>query len=575
MVGAYAHDDSDEYAVIDNVDERIEQLKRAIREQEFLLSVLKDQQAEDDDRIQELKDRIKHVSWQLKSNSSGQDERLWARYELNLRRLQDLADEGRVLKKELDYLMDINMRDLEHELLEETKRLNDLNLSWARKQNVSTGQVTTFDDPAYTEADRIRARAQALVASRINANKELRNYVQTEEERARQRTDSVERLMSELRNLHSSARDIIRFSIPDADAYLNTSSTDHMRQRQMFEKGLYVSEELAQFIDSLDRSALIVAPEPVRYPTVLAPQQYEYNPSIPTSAPPVPTTQRPRSPRSVVDIKAEAQRRIEQRRQLFMKSQPPSSQQQLLQVSASSRPSSVKSDNHEEKAAQERMRRAEAEARERLQAMHDQRLKARQEAEEKRRQAAEAKQKEMERIRLQEEQKQREAEEARLKQEEERRQKEREEQERRGQELALRQKQEEELRQQRIRQAAEQAAREKRLRQEEIEKRERERQAAALEAEKRRRAWLEAEEEKKRQREQNIARMKAEEEEKKRREQKQKEEEERRRKEQLQREEEERQRLLDEQNQIQIKETAGTSGYGVDIEDEVDFSTSK
>ncbi|KAI8146299.1 hypothetical protein BJV82DRAFT_412188 [Fennellomyces sp. T-0311] len=515
----------------DRQNERIERLRKSIREQSILLSVV---DTDDSTNIEELKRKIRNVSHELK-NSKRQP--AWTRYELNMRRLQDLTDEGHTLKKEIDYLINIGVKNVQAEL--------------------------DADHP------------------------------------------DVQRIVNDIDKLHQDAHETLKFDLPVIDGYHDMNRKQN-RDRQMFEKGLFVSEQVARFIDQLEHEPRFTT-SPLSYdkprsaPSIIRNDEdyLSYNPT----PPPVPTTQRPGSPRSAADIKAEAQRRIEQRRLLFVNKYP----KQQRSSENLRRKSEDPDISQDEKAAQERLRKAEADARERLQNVQKQRAKARQDAEEKRKQAAaqrEAEQREQERLRQLEEEQERKEQEAlaehRRKVEAEameRRRKEIEEQERRERELALKREEEEkaaeEVRQRRIRQAAERAAREKRLRQEEIERKEREREAARLEAEKRRREWLEAEE--KRRQEKEAARLEQEDKERRIRE-----EEERRKQEELdaQRRKEEEEKAAAEaeaeaaaveaaaiqsnndlaQSDIeapamQQNSTAGTSGYGVDIEDEVDFTT--
>lgn len=337
---------------------------------------------------------------------------------------------------------------------------------------------------------------------------------------------------------------VTQSDLPAIDEYVRTADKE-IRDRQMFEKGLFVSPEIARFIDSLESDndgiqppfSSILEPKPQSAPILITPCDDTAASSHSHPPPPLPTSQRPASPRSEADIKAEAQRRIEERRLLFLKQK---SQQRSMEDLRKLHKPETAGASRSEQLAQERLRRAEAEARQRLQNMQQQRIKMRQEAEEKRRQAEE----EREAQRREEELKRKE-EEARAA--EERRQK------------------EEEMRQRRARLAAEQAAKEKKLLQEEIERRQREMEERRLEEERRRREWLEEQE--KRQKEREATKRQEEMEQ-----QQQREEAERKRQEA---EAEEKQAKEEQEERIYESETAGTSGYGVDIEDEVDFGTSK
>ncbi|KAI9247826.1 hypothetical protein BY458DRAFT_526897 [Sporodiniella umbellata] len=358
-------------------------------------------------------------------------------------------------------------------------------------------------------------------------------------------------------------------------------------ERDLFEYGINVHPALAEFIDQL------------KYP----------HRSAPVLAPPIPTSQRPSTPRSESDIKAEAFRRIQARKALLAQPTP----RKLIQTTEKATVS------EEVKAAQERMKQAEINARAHLDNMREKRNKVRQEAakaEEKRRQLAaeataaaeremalekERKQKEEEAKALKYKQAQEEkAERERLKREieMERVRKEKEEQDRLETEEQIQKEKEERLaqetRQKKARQAAEEAAREKRLRRIELEKHEKEIEEAKQKEMDRRKQWQETER-KRRQEEEEQIRKKEEEAvrlkkviDEENRLKLQKEEEKRRR---------EHEALLRKKKnntpeiQIQTEEsgendassvedrtrlnstTSGTSGYGIDIEDEVNFNT--
>ncbi|CAO3665847.1 unnamed protein product [Rhizopus stolonifer] len=338
--------------------------------------------------------------------------------------------------------------------------------------------------------------------------------------------------------------------------------------------------------------------------------KYPYKPTTSSFVPPIPTSQRPGTPRSEADIKAEAFRRIQARKALFAKPKQSSSDKLVTKNEVSK----------EVKAAQERMRQAEADARAHLDSMREKRKMIRQEAaeaEEKRRRAAAEAAVAAEREMLLEKKRKQQEEEERLtrmkRAEEERKEREKreelaemervrkEKEERDLLEMKERMKREEEerlaeeIRQRKARKAAEEAAREKRLRRIEIERREKEMAAARQQEVDRRKQWQETERQKRLEEEEQI-KEKEEEEAKLRRlfeeetrikTEKQKEEDERREHEAELRKKKE--KALQSQKEAKLKKkieaepinnkvhttstTAGTSGYGIDIEDEVNFNT--
>lgn len=109
--------------VHDDRQERLSALRKAIREQRILLSVYEDDA--DSKTLDDLKSRIRSVSRELKALGKTSDP-LWTRYQVNLRVLQDLVDEARALKKEVDYLMDTSIAKTHADLIAETERLTNL-----------------------------------------------------------------------------------------------------------------------------------------------------------------------------------------------------------------------------------------------------------------------------------------------------------------------------------------------------------------------------------------------------------------------------------------------------------------
>ncbi|KAL7334415.1 hypothetical protein PS15p_200047 [Mucor circinelloides] len=689
----------------------LEELRKSIREQKVLLAatagINEDEvDAYNDDHtnnydeyssIEDLKRRITSISKELyeKQQASANRGRTstqspaqwWARYQLNLRQMEDLADQRHTLMKEIDYL-NSGMKSLEEELNRESEKLKQYRLKAARVKKAAfatTGSSNDLDTTGMSESERIRAKAQAMVAARLNKSASTStssstatspSLLPTEDQDARVIVHA-NRLMDDFKSYQKEVESIMETDMKKIDQDLH-SGTKNLKDRQMFEQGLYVDDYVARFIDQLDRTYTIASASSIygssAPPEISAPPPPPLKNTSPyysqAPPPPIPTSQRPGTPRSAADIKAEAYKRIEERRKLFVKNTTDRHKFASASLDMKTEDSKI---SEEEKAAQERMRQAEADARARLEAMREKRDTLRREAaeaeEKKRKAAAEASAAaeaemlaEKKRKQLEEEERlakikraqealaekrrlEHEAEVERLRLErEERQRKEAAEREKREEEERIA----EEVRQKKARQAAEQAAREKRLRRIEIERREKEIEAARQEEINRRKQWEEAELQKRLDEERRIkekeeeaarARQRLEEEEARLEEQRRLEEQERQRIQmelELQKKREEEQLLeerrleeekiyqaeqklkeekrLEEQRQQQQHErevaaamaaeeaeraaaaakatytsdysssptnvsfsnlnstTAGTSGYGVDVEDEVNFS---
>lgn len=670
-------------------DATIDELKKSIREQKILLDAFGEDsfsyanhQYDNSTNINELKQRIISLTQEMYDKqqmaaSTGRSTlspaQWWARYQLNLRQLEDIADQRHALLKEIDYLVGTSIKNLQEELKEETEKLD---MAKAKANQVKRAAYSShsmnYDQPGMTESERIRAKAQAMVAARLgksNSSTTSSYGDRTEDENTR--SSNIHRLIDGIKQIQREVESIVEIDLTSVDKDLD-AGTKQLKDRQMFEQGLYVDDEVARFIDNLDRT-LITTSEKRSYNTSKRvqppppPPLYTKASSLYShSPPPIPTSQRPGTPRSEADIKAEAHKRIEQRKLLFTRdvNKPIALEDKVYSTEESNI-------SEEERAAQEKMRQAEINARARLDAMREKRNKLRKEAaeaeEKKRKAAAEASAAAEAEMLAEKKRKQKEEEERALKirkaQEEyaeqqrilrkaemERLRLEREEREKREAEERKKRDEEErlaeEIRQKKARKAAEQAAQEKRLRIMEIERREKEIEAARLEEINRRKLWEEAEnkkrleeeriirekeeeaarirqrldeedakaeeqrrlneEERQRLEEEAIARKKAEEmriEAEKRRKEQEAEmrlQEEKRREEEMKRQQEEQELAaaryaaeakaatitasanevfssspISTHLSIQNSTTAGTSGYGVDVEDEVNFSISK
>lgn len=524
----------------------IDELKKSIRDQKILLAATDQDSVQaynehqrHDISIEELKRRIISLNQEMYDKqqmaaSTGRSTlspaQWWARYELNIRQLEDIADQRQALLKEIDYLVGTNIKNLEDELIQETEKLNAAKTKTSQlKRSAYPSSFISYDQPGMSESERIRAKAQAMVAARLGRSSSSTTSLCSdngEEEDVRQRTSQFNQFMDEIKQIQRELESIIETDLNkvDEDLYLGTKQ---LKDRQMFEQGLYIDDQLARFIDTLERS-LVTSSQKRTY--LMA--QRSKPPPLPLSSiplyshppPPIPTSQRPGTPRSAADIKAEAHKRIEQRKLLFVKNsgKPETSEDK-------SQPTEKANVSGEERAAQERMRQAEVDARARLDSMREKRHKLRKEAaeaEEKKKIAAseataaaeaemlaekKAKQHEEEervaRIKkaqdelAEQQQVARKAEAERLRLEcEEKSKKEAEERKKHEEEERIA----EEIRQNEARKAAEQAAHEKRLRRMEIERREKEIEAARLEEIRRRKQWEETENEKRLEEERRI-----------------------------------------------------------------------
>ncbi|KAI9286625.1 hypothetical protein BC943DRAFT_351418 [Umbelopsis sp. AD052] len=314
-------------------------LQKSIREQKILLSALQDAApvAADND-IESLKRRIATVDKQIHGGDSrlksSKPELLLSRYSSRMRQLSDLADHQRSMRKEIDFTLNTTIKDLEKQLLRETEKLNEKEQELARiRDSKASGSTnTSLYNPSMTEADRIRSKAQAMIAARLNKT----SYVESAGAESKkvelaieERDCQLQRQMAKLDDLRHDLRKALEASIEASDLERNEKQ---LKEQRMFEDGLFVSEELSDFIDSIrrDRAKKAYGPPPATPPL---PRQYSpappplpaskyVRPSRPAAPPPIPTSLRPETPRSAEAIKAEAHRRIDEKRMSLQTLQP-------------------------------------------------------------------------------------------------------------------------------------------------------------------------------------------------------------------------------------------------------------
>ncbi|KAH8550754.1 hypothetical protein BGW37DRAFT_426985 [Umbelopsis sp. PMI_123] len=577
-------------------------LQKSIREQKILLSALLDSEnapAVSDNDIESLKRRIAMVDKQIHSNesrlNSTKPELLLSRYSSRMRQLSDLADHQRSMRKEIDFTLNTTIKDLEKQISRETEKLNqkEEELASIRDLKASGSTNGSLYNPAMTEADRIRSKAQAMIAARLNKTTYMES-TGTESKKVQlaieERDNQLLRQKAKTEDLRTDLHRVLDASIEASDLERNEKQ---LKEQRMFEDGLFVSEELGDFIDSLRRDPPPPLPAPI-------PLRSQHSRSM---APPIPTSLRPETPRSAEAIKAEAHRRIDEKRmslQTFNSIAPPT-------VIDSVEKSQLQDTQYKqqlqeaEKAAQAKLREAERQAQIRLAefnkrkeeaeasrlAAEEEERRLKQEAERK---ALQEEQERLERERSELEKKKKAEEEQRLIQEQiekERQRIEEEKQKIEREEKKARERQrklEEETRAaekakeeeaERLRRAQEELERAKKVeaeRRRELEAAERERQRL-LEIERQRLEAEKAAAERKRKEAEELERKRKEAEELERKRKAEEEaEEERKRLEQSKEEESEPESEPDSEGP-DANTTAGTAGFGTDLDDEVDFRT--
>jgi hypothetical protein len=371
-------------------NESLADLQKSVREQKILLSALQDHApASSMDDIDSLKKRIATVDKQIHSGgsrlNSSKPELLLSRYSSRMRQLSDLADHQRSMRKEIEFTLNTTIKDLEKQILRETEILDQKEQELARIRDVKGSGSTTYN-ASMSDADRIRSKAQAMIAARLNKT----TYVESTSAESKkvelaigERERQLQKKLAKVDDVRVDLRRVLESAINGSDIEQNERQ---LKEQRMFEDGLFVSEELSDFVESLrrDRAQKAAAGDHIgngtsRYgpPPATPPLPRQYLPAPPPlpsplpsrpslGPPPVPTSLRPQTPRSAEAIKAEAHRRIDEKRMSLQSPlvvAPISDESQLLNDDDAQYKVQLQ---EAEKAAQAKLREAERQAQIRL-----------------------------------------------------------------------------------------------------------------------------------------------------------------------------------------------------------------
>ncbi|KAI8069894.1 hypothetical protein BC940DRAFT_17332 [Gongronella butleri] len=404
--------------------------------------------------LEELKDHIRKTQDQLGRAFRGNAST--AAYFRNSDALLELLEEQATLQDELQYLCNRDIPVLARQLRSAATELRDAKVRDARRhdggQDFNAFLQATGPGGTVTESDRVRAKAKAMMAARKigtssakDANVELR--------RAEDEKTAYDRLADEAERDMERSREQLRDLAGDLRYLDKIRETAWVDDKKRFERGQDMSYDLRRFIDTLERDAPISANAPLSSsssytrtspapasasPTISSPSSAYASPSTTTRSPSTPS-----KPRTAEEIKKEAERRVQERLDALRRKREGASPSPAAKSPVSSSAPAAQVD-HEEQAAQQRLRDAELEAQAKLREREEEDARRRQQEEDA------AQQRRLDEERAQQERADRE------RAEQERRQKEEEDERRHEEELEQRRKavvqQEEEAR--RARQAA-------------------------------------------------------------------------------------------------------------------------
>jgi len=256
-----------------------------------------------------------------------------------MRQLSDLADHQRAMQKEIEFTLNTTIKDLEKQIARETEKLNQKELELARIRDAKASGSTAYNS-SMSEADRIRSKAQAMIAARLNKTAYTESSgaeAKKVESAIEDRDQQLQRELAKVDDVRSDMRRVLDAAMVSSDIEQNERQ---LKEQRMFEDGLFVSEELSDFIESLRRDRAQKTAVDQRYtngsnrygpPPAAPPLPRQYSPAppplpapVPTrhhtsslAPPPIPTSHRPQTPRSAEAIKAEAHRRIDEKRMSF------------------------------------------------------------------------------------------------------------------------------------------------------------------------------------------------------------------------------------------------------------------
>ncbi|OZJ02446.1 hypothetical protein BZG36_04392 [Bifiguratus adelaidae] len=401
--------------------ERIADLKAVLAEQETLLQQALDPNygvsKNDAEDIADLKERTKELETQIAAYGSSSKGGAWSKFAGNTKDLKSLLEQKQDVSAEaiasLEYeLPDLlqHIRKLDNQLHDMKCRAFEAKAGKAPAGDSESAIVGTGPNGEVTEQDRRRAKAQAMLAARMEkitgkasstfarspASLDSQDAAKREKEALdaeyRSRQDRLFDLEAEIRRLNSL---VIGpgFDTNDVQADLDEYEKE-VNERAKWEDGIGVDPEVSQFISELKASydysnyastdyttstkepsysSHLSSSYKSEYQTPHARQDYARDTFSPTrletdgirsakvqSSPPAPT-----KPRTAEEIKAQAAARVRERLAALQKARgrTPSSSRSFT---APSSPTVAKAQDPEELRAQQRLRQAQDRAAQRV-----------------------------------------------------------------------------------------------------------------------------------------------------------------------------------------------------------------
>ncbi|CEG77063.1 hypothetical protein RMATCC62417_11866 [Rhizopus microsporus] len=241
-----------------------------------------DLSALDKKNIDSLKDRIRELQREISKSGNEHGRDAWGVYIEKTAELSGIAEEERLLVDEIEYMLDITLKGLLDQVDETEDDLMNKKIQAANQKATSNNSNSLTDVPLdivgtgpngeITEADRIRAKAKAMVAARMGkitgkSGNTISSNVKAEIEKIKQERDEFRLYVDSIKDSLGEAREAVKaigleMSMIGLDIRKQDQDQKRIEERARFEYGESVAKDLKEFISKLNYdAALAKAPE--------------------------------------------------------------------------------------------------------------------------------------------------------------------------------------------------------------------------------------------------------------------------------------------------------------------------
>ncbi|CEG65901.1 hypothetical protein RMATCC62417_02584 [Rhizopus microsporus] len=236
----------------------------------------------DKKNIDSLKDRIRELQREISKSGNEHGRDAWGVYIEKTAELSGIAEEERLLVDEIEYMLDITLKGLLDQVDETEDDLMNKKIQAANQKATSNNSNSLSDVPLdivgtgpngeITEADRIRAKAKAMVAARMGkitgkSSNTAASNVKAEIEKIKQERDEFRLYVDSIKDSLGEVREAVKaigleMSMIGLDIRKQDQDQKRIEERARFEYGESVAKDLKEFISELNYdAALAKAPE--------------------------------------------------------------------------------------------------------------------------------------------------------------------------------------------------------------------------------------------------------------------------------------------------------------------------